>query len=127
MSQYALLCNPGHNRVYFQGAEHLSLGELNLTLSRFSIPCEKGEIQEFGKVRYLTFTSAAPLEEREISAAVTAFFCVCRLSVGGRASSSTCGTISRAIPRRSVGPFKIHRQDRGTVHPFFAEHGGFVL
>ena len=66
MSQYALLCNPGHNRVYFQAAEQLSLGELNLALSRFSTPCEKGKVQEFGKVRYFTFTAAAPLKEQEI-------------------------------------------------------------
>ena len=42
MVHYAVLANPGHNRVYFEQSGGLSLAELEVALGRFSTPC--GEI-----------------------------------------------------------------------------------
>lgn len=67
MIHYAVLANPGHNRVYFEQSGGLSTAELEVALGRFSTPC--GEISEkvIAGIPYITFTAAAPLTPTDLT------------------------------------------------------------
>ena len=61
MERYAILANPGHNRVYFEASKSLAAAELELAFPLLSVPC--GEIlpRTLGGVYYLTFSAEAAL------------------------------------------------------------------
>lgn len=63
MSSYAILANPGHNRVYFEQSKALSLAELSLALSALSAEYSQLELTPIAGVRYVTFTTDAPLAD----------------------------------------------------------------
>ena len=59
--KYALLANPGHNRVYFEESKKLAAAELELALPCLSVPCGDILPAQIGGVYYLTFSSEAVL------------------------------------------------------------------
>ena len=59
--QYAILANPGHNRVYFNASEQLSLGELSLAGARFRAGFRDLAVEMLGGVPYYTFATDEPL------------------------------------------------------------------
>ena len=67
MVHYAVLANPGHNRVYFEQSGGLSLAELEVALGRFSTPC--GEIggKTIAGIPYVTFAAEAPLSPADLA------------------------------------------------------------
>lgn len=66
MMKYALLANPGHNRVYFETSKTLSLSELSLALSKVSTPCSDVGTSYIGGIFYVTFSSEAELNDKDI-------------------------------------------------------------
>ena len=66
MNTYALLANPGHNRVYFQGSKTLSLAELALLSPSLSVPCFDFDCAEYGGILYYTWQCNAPLPQDDI-------------------------------------------------------------
>ncbi|PLW96333.1 MAG: hypothetical protein C0593_11875, partial [Marinilabiliales bacterium] len=63
---YAILQNPGHNRVYFNLSGKLALAELKIAASRLSHPAKDVMIQKLAGVRYLTFTIEDKLNEEDL-------------------------------------------------------------
>lgn len=61
MPTYALLQNPGHNRVYFNASRTLSLHELTVASKRMSVPALHPREALLGGVPYLLFDTDAPL------------------------------------------------------------------
>lgn len=66
MNKYALLINPGHNRVYYKSSQQLS--ELEFEISAKSMECIPSEIKgEFiAGIYYLTFESEKELSESDL-------------------------------------------------------------
>ena len=52
---YAILANPGHNRVYYKTSEKISVAEMNLACSLLSVECYDIEVREIMGVRYICF------------------------------------------------------------------------
>lgn len=65
--KYALLANPGHNRVYFEESKKLAEAELGLALPCLSVPCGLIAPAVLGGIHYLTFTAEAVLTASDIS------------------------------------------------------------
>jgi len=63
---YAILQNPGHNRVYYNLAGKLALAELKIAVSRLSHPAKEVTIQKIAGVRYLTFSLEGKLNEEDL-------------------------------------------------------------
>jgi hypothetical protein len=55
MCKYALLQNPGHNRVYFNASLKLSKSELFFFSVKLSVPLREIREEVFGGVEYITF------------------------------------------------------------------------
>lgn len=66
MTQYAILSNPGHNRVYFEASKPLSLAELEAAASSFSAACGDFAVKETEGVSYVSFSSAEPLTASDL-------------------------------------------------------------
>lgn len=66
MVTYAILANPGHNRVYFDASEHLSLAELALAAGTFSVPCQNFRREEIAGVPYYMLEAKEVLSDREV-------------------------------------------------------------
>lgn len=66
MKRYAILANPGHNRVYFEASKALSRSELTLALRHLGHESPEIKGEELGMVFYQTFTLPQPLSEREL-------------------------------------------------------------
>lgn len=66
MITYAILANPGHNRVYFEASKKLSLAELEIACRRFSNVCTNFSLAEIEGVFYVTFQTENPLSSDEI-------------------------------------------------------------
>lgn len=60
---YAILANPGHNRVYYKTSEKISVAEMNLACSLLSVECYDIEVREIMGVRYICFKTDIPLSE----------------------------------------------------------------
>ncbi len=67
MPQYALLANPGHNRVYFEESVKLSVSELNILLSRASAKYSKVRQQYIAGIAYITFSTENPLTSGDLA------------------------------------------------------------
>lgn len=66
MITYAVLANPGHNRVYFEAAKKLSLAELEIACRRFSVECKDFTLTEIEGIVYLTFNAEEPLSSHDL-------------------------------------------------------------
>ncbi len=55
MINYALLINPGHNRVYFNESIKLAQSELQAAFSKISAPCGEVSLKEIAGVSYVVF------------------------------------------------------------------------
>lgn len=65
---YAILYNPGHNRVYFETSLKLSLSEFSIVSQSFSTECRALCQQELGGIDYLSFETDNPLSPSDITA-----------------------------------------------------------
>ena len=66
MTKYAILANPGHNRVYFEASKVLSVSELTLALQFIHQPSNDIKLEELASVPYITFTLERPLIDSEL-------------------------------------------------------------
>lgn len=67
MITYAILANPGHNRVYFESSKKLSLAELEIACRRFSNECTGFSLTEIEGILYFTFNVEKPLSSDDIA------------------------------------------------------------
>ena len=67
MNQYAILANPGHNRVYFEASKKLSISELALGLEKISSKCSEINEEYIANIFYITFKSESCLDEYDIT------------------------------------------------------------
>ena len=58
---YGILCNPGHNRVYFEASLKLSISEFCIVSRKLSVECENPQHEEICGVDYLTFQTKGEL------------------------------------------------------------------
>ena len=65
---YAILYNPGHNRVYFDAALKIALSEFKIAVQKLGISCENPENRRIGGIYYLTFETDVRLRESEVAA-----------------------------------------------------------
>lgn len=66
MPKYALLANPGHNRVYFEESVKLSVSELNILFGRTVVRCSEARQEDIANIAYITFSTENPLNAREL-------------------------------------------------------------
>ena len=66
MYKYAILANPGHNRIYFEQSAKLSLAELEISLSNTKLLCENIKSESIAGIPYITFTGKEALAEKEL-------------------------------------------------------------
>ncbi len=64
--KYAILYNPGHNRVYFETSLKLSVSEFMIAAQRLETNCGQIERQKICGVDYLTFQTERELTESDI-------------------------------------------------------------
>lgn len=65
MPSYAILANPGHNRIYFEAAKVLALSELSIVLGASRIPYADCRGEELGGVYYLCFSTESPIVDTD--------------------------------------------------------------
>ncbi len=63
---YAILYNPGHNRVYFETSLKLSISELNIAAQKCTTTHENVQQQNICGIDYLTFHTKDKLSETDI-------------------------------------------------------------
>ena len=63
---YAILYNPGHNRVYFETSLKLSISEFNIAAQKLSTEYENVQHQNIYGINYLTFQTSHELSESDI-------------------------------------------------------------
>jgi len=63
---YAILFNPGHNRVYFETSLKLSISEFNIVAQKISFEVENVQIQNIAGIEYLTFQTNNELSGSDI-------------------------------------------------------------
>src|SRR5690606_33105295 len=63
---YAILANPGHNRVYFDSSRDLVLAELSLICSKLDTICTQIESKTIGGILYYTFKAENHVNEKDI-------------------------------------------------------------
>ena len=66
MRQYAILCNPGHNRVYYEASLKLSVAEFTIAAQKFSAAQENIRRQTIGGIEYLTFQTSEALSPPDV-------------------------------------------------------------
>ena len=66
MSAYAILLNPGHNRVYYQQSQKLALSELTIAAPRLHTACTNIRITAIADTPYCTFDTDAPIDAHDI-------------------------------------------------------------
>ena len=64
--EYAILCNPGHNRVYFETSLQLAEAEFALAAGKFSKPCSLAQLENIGGLPYFVFRSEGELSAADI-------------------------------------------------------------
>lgn len=65
--KYAILCHPGHNRVYFDTSLSLAVSEFALVAKSFSVMCSDAMQERMVGVPYLTFTAESALSAADAS------------------------------------------------------------
>jgi len=63
---YAILCNPGHNRVYFDTSLKLAVSEFSIVASKLSTGHENVQNQNISGIEYLTFQTKIELSPADI-------------------------------------------------------------
>lgn len=63
---YAILYNPGHNRVYFEASLKLSISEFNIAARKFSTEYKNVQRKNICGVDYLTFQTTNELSEADV-------------------------------------------------------------
>lgn len=63
---YAVLCNPGHNRVYFETSLKLAVSELNIVANGLSEEYNNVQLQNICGIDYLTFETGKELSLSDI-------------------------------------------------------------
>lgn len=66
MVTYAILGNPGHNRVYFEEANRLALSELQIAFGRMTATCTEARSEKIAGIDYSLFTSEKRLMEEDV-------------------------------------------------------------
>ncbi len=66
MIKYAIIANPGHNRVYFETSKQLSKAELGVAIKHFSVVCSPPQEEYIENVFYITFTTEQSLSEHDL-------------------------------------------------------------
>ncbi len=61
MVTYALLQNPGHNRVYYEQSRAMALAELQIAASGAGFSCENARVEPLAGVPYFLFDTQSPL------------------------------------------------------------------
>lgn len=66
MNKYALLLNPGHNRVYYKSSQQLSAAEFSIMAQ--TMDCAPYDVQGelIAGVYYLVFSTAQPLSDKDL-------------------------------------------------------------
>ncbi len=67
MTKYAILLNPGHNRVYYQESQKLSLSELGIAASLILPGCDNIALEPIAGNYYCTFETPQKLGYDELS------------------------------------------------------------
>ena len=82
MIKYAVMLNPGHNRVYFESSKKLSCCELALCAKSFSQKCSGFDIKNIKGIFYLVFSSQGELNDCDLKnlARLSCFYAVFRLN-----------------------------------------------
>jgi len=62
---YAILYNPGHNRVYFETSLRLSISEFHVAAGKLSTACENARHQQLWGIDYLTFETGGALSQTD--------------------------------------------------------------
>jgi hypothetical protein len=65
MTKYAILQNPGHNRVYYNLAGKLAVAELKVAVTKINQECSGIEIKDISGIRYIIFETESPLSEND--------------------------------------------------------------
>ena len=68
MPKYAILSNPGHNRVYFEASKELSLSELSLALDKLGCDYTEPKGEELGGIFYVCFSTVSALSDEMLAA-----------------------------------------------------------
>ncbi len=63
---YAILCHPGHNRVYFEESKHFVVNELSIAASSMSSKIKDIRLQSIAGIQYLVFDSDHDLSDRDL-------------------------------------------------------------
>ncbi|HIZ55018.1 MAG TPA: DNA methylase [Firmicutes bacterium] len=63
---YAILYNPGHNRVYFETSLKLSISEFHIVAQKFSTEFENLQHQNIDGLDYLTFETSQALSSSDV-------------------------------------------------------------
>lgn len=66
MNKYAILANPGHNRVYFEASKKLSISELTIGLAKVSCKCFDIKERYIADTFYIAFTTENSLSAADI-------------------------------------------------------------
>ena len=75
MVTYAILANPGHNRVYFDASRELSLAELTIAGKAFSTVCENFRREEIERIPYYMMDAEEAISRREVGILSRLSFC----------------------------------------------------
>ena len=67
MKKYAILTNPGHNRIYFETSKKLAILELSIVLSNCDLEINQVKDEYISDVFYITFLSSEELEEKTVA------------------------------------------------------------
>ncbi|MBN2664224.1 MAG: hypothetical protein JXR68_11290 [Bacteroidales bacterium] len=66
MTDYLLLQNPGHNRVYYNYAGNLAVAELKIAAQKFDTKCINVGIEQIEGVRYIILKTENELSEKDM-------------------------------------------------------------
>lgn len=91
MVTYAILANPGHNRVYFDASKELSLAELTIAANAFSTSCKNFRCEDIAEVPYYMLDAEETLTRREMGILSRLSFCYAIFTV------EACGEAQKVL------------------------------
>lgn len=66
MHKYAILQDPGHNRVYYKQSQKLSLAELKIACEKFNGKCHDFATISIANIKYFSFEIETEISEKEL-------------------------------------------------------------
>ncbi len=66
MHTYAVLCHPGHNRVYFEEAKRLAVHEMQIVCATWAADVPQPALTYIADIAYIAFATAQPLSETQL-------------------------------------------------------------